>query len=331
MAPLAVALQLLHHTALFCAASRVIIGARHPASIGPPPSGMLNLKADFGAKGDAHCHAAPHTSVPMCSGTDDFDAIQAAVTRAYASQLPLLIPSGTYLVNSPIVMALAVEEALAGQPPLQQQLPRPRGSRWPRAAGMRERVSDGEANVYGPLRITGDGMHQSVIVAGPHFPKGSAIMSLPNISNHIEFSHFTVSGVKRADIGIDSPQEIHRSHFDSIGVNGTRIAGIRAAGFINTFESCMVRANEGIGLFLSPGPVDTAEQWTGSLWNNQVNILNNNLEWNRIGVVVANGDEVRIQGNNIEGCGGPGIMVSGVWGLVVRCFEPTSVHFKIFR
>ena len=60
-------------------------------------------------------------------------------------------------------------------------------------------------------------------------------------------------------------------------------------------------------------------------------LSNNNLEWNRIGVVVANGDEVRIQGNNFEGCVGPGIMVSGVWGLVVRCFEPTSVHFKIFR
>ena len=114
------------------------------------------------------------------------------------------------------------------------------------------------------------------------------------------------------------------SHFESIGVNGSRTAGIRAAGFINTFSNCMLRANnDAIGLFLSTWPTE------GSLWNNQVNVINCNLEWNRIGIVVANGDEVRITGNNIEGCLGPAIMVSGVWGLTISSNYMEDNNLKV--
>ena len=145
-----------------------------------------------------------------------------------------------------------------------------------------------------------------------------------SVSNHIQFSHFSIASGKRAGIGIDSPQEIHRSHFESIGVNGSRTAGIRAAGFINTFSNCMLRANnDAIGLFLSTWPTE------GSLWNNQVNVINCNLEWNRIGIVVANGDEVRITGNNIEGCLGPAIMVSGVWGLTISSNYMEDNNLKV--
>lgn len=107
-------------------------------------------------------------------------------------------------------------------------------------------------------------------------------------------------------------------------MNGSRTAGIRAAGFINTFSNCMLRANnDAIGLFLSTWPTE------GSLWNNQVNVINCNLEWNRIGIVVANGDEVRLTGNNIEGCLGPAIMASGVWGLTISSNYMEDNNLKV--
>ena len=253
-------------------ASQTVHYAQHHQSGG----GMLDVRADFGAKGDAVCGPGP-TSAPVCTGTDDHAAFQAAVVEAHESQRPLLIPSGTYLVNSPIVMALGAtpptkcSEALSASCPrrgrrhsadgvikcdacmmgknqvaskaaactaseiqvwcaaaaaaatVNSSPPAPpsqtrRAGRQPVSVGGRGRV--GEENVYGPLRITGDGMHQSVIVVGARFPKGSAVMSLPNTSSHIKFSHFTVAGGKHADFGIDAPQTFERSHFDSVGVNG---------------------------------------------------------------------------------------------------------------
>ena len=228
--------------------------AGHTSSSPSAADGVLNVKTDFGAKGDATCGPGP-TSAPVCVGTDDYSAIQAAVAEAYASQRPLLIPSGTYLVNSPIIMSLATAAATLGSVPqvsASRSFTGDDARREPRSTKRRSRL--GEENVYGPQRIFGEGLHQSVIVVGSHFPKCSAIISLPNTSSHIQFSHFTVAGGKHADIGIDAPQTFERSHFDSIGVNGTRVAGIRTSGWINTFENCMIRANEGIGLFLSSWP-----------------------------------------------------------------------------
>lgn len=139
---------------------------------GAPTGGMLNLKADFDAKGDASCPW--EVSVPVCTGTDDYAAIQAAVVEAYRSQQPLLIPSGTYLVNSPILMARPPA------PPLSHVLSRTTTGR---SALLRRNIG-GRGNdiegMYGPMRIIGDGIHQSVIVAGPRFPKGAAVLSLPN-------------------------------------------------------------------------------------------------------------------------------------------------------
>ena len=60
-----------------------------------------------------------------------------------------------------------------------------------------------------------------------------------------------------------------------------------------------------------------------------MNVINCNLEWNRIGIVVANGDEVRITGNNIEGCLGPAIMASGVWGLTITSNYMEDNNLKV--
>ena len=151
-------------------ASLLLLLLRSSTSGAPAGSGMLNLKADFGAKGDASCPW--EVSVPVCTGTDDYAAIQAAVVEAYMSQQPLLIPSGTYLVNSPILMARPPA------PPL-PHAPTTGAGRSPLLRRSTGRGNDIEG-MYGPMRIIGDGMHQTVIVAGPRFPKGAAVLSLPN-------------------------------------------------------------------------------------------------------------------------------------------------------
>eukprot|EP01048_Picozoa_sp_COSAG05_P011173 COSAG05_NODE_1036_length_6076_cov_159.776476_4_plen_111_part_00 len=92
-----------------------------------------------------------------------------------------------------------------------------------------------------------------------------AVISLPNITEYIEFSHFGVCGSKHklAKIGIDAPNTLTRSRFVSVSVNGTDVAGIRAAGWINRFEDMSLRSND-IGLWLSSAP--HADQ----IWNNQI-------------------------------------------------------------
>eukprot|EP01045_Picozoa_sp_COSAG04_P035353 COSAG04_NODE_8126_length_1020_cov_1.244300_2_plen_89_part_00 len=40
------------------------------------------------------------------------------------------------------------------------------------------------------------------------------------------------------------------------------------------------------------------------IWNNNVDVVNSNFEWNRIGIAIDAGDDVNIAGNDIEGHGG---------------------------
>ena len=40
------------------------------------------------------------------------------------------------------------------------------------------------------------------------------------------------------------------------------------------------------------------------IWNNNVDVVNSNFEWNRIGIAIDAGDNVNIAGNDIEGHGG---------------------------
>lgn len=272
----------------------VVAQARPPASAWshhlPPPTlvgaekHMLSV-LDFGATGDGR--------------TDDSAALQRAVDAAQSQNLPLLLPAGTYRLTSPVVVR-SDEKPKKGAVGSAQRSAR-RAARQLAAA----RPVFSAAKMYSPLRMLGDGIEESVLVAGSSM---AAVLSLPNISQFVEFSHFGIDCNKSAHIGIDAPNTLIRSRIASVGVNHSKIAGIRAAGWINRFEDLSLRAN-GIGLWLSAAPA--ADQ----IWNNQVDIINSNFEWNDVGIAIDAGDSVLVQGNDLEGHGGPALVAAGVWGL----------------
>ena len=273
---------------------------------------------DFGAKADGR--------------TDDRAAIQRAVDAAQTQNLPLLLPAGVYLLASPVVVRADVKPKVAAVSGTSRRAAR-RAARqlatWSlcplhsidkslylasHLSAIRStdsltcthrRSTSSAAQVYSPLRMLGDGIEESVLVAGAPMV---AVLSLPNISQFIEFSHFGIDCNRTAEIGIDAPNTLVRSRFASVGVNNSKTAGIRAAGWINRFEDLSLRAN-GIGLWLSAAPA--ADQ----IWNNQVDVVNSNFEWNRVGIAIDAGDSVLIQGNDLEGHSGPALIAAGVWGL----------------
>lgn len=176
--------------------------------------GLLNAK-DFGCVGDGR--------------TDDAKALQAAVDAAQSRGLPLLVPTGEYLLNSTIVIRADVSPKL-----LREVAARRKRGHHRQRQGRVARAHSTGGETRAPLRLVGDGIHSTVLVAGAPM---QAVLSLPNISEHIEFSHFSVCGGKKlAKFGIDAPNTLIRSRFVGVGVNDTDVAGIRAAGWINRFE-----------------------------------------------------------------------------------------------
>eukprot|EP01047_Picozoa_sp_COSAG01_P063789 COSAG01_NODE_8330_length_2826_cov_17.633297_2_plen_292_part_00 len=251
---------------------------------------MLSV-LDFGAMADGR--------------TDDSNAIQKAIDAAQSQNLPLLLPAGTYLLKSTVFVRADVKpKGTAAEPS---------GASWRGASRRSARIaarqrltrSGTTQQAYSPLRMVGDGLEESVLVAGAPM---EAVISLPNISQFIEFSHFGIDGNKSAQIGIDAPNTLIRSRFTAVGVNHSGTAGIRAAGWINRFEDLNLRAN-GIGLWLSAAPA--ADQ----IWNNQVDVIGSNFEWNRVGIAIDAGDSILVQGNDLEGHDGPALVAAGVWGL----------------
>ena len=255
--------------------------------LSPRGAGDMLSVLDFGAKANGR--------------TDDSAAVQRAVDAAQTQNLPLLLPAGTYLLTSSVTIRADVKPKVAAMSGSSQRAAR-RAARRQLASA---RFTYSATQVYSPLRMLGDGIEQSILVAGAPM---AAVLSLPNISQFIDFSHFGIDCNKSADIGIDAPNTLIRSRFASVGVNNSKTAGIRAAGWINRFEDLSLRAN-GIGLWLSAAPA--ADQ----IWNNQVDVVNSNFEWNDVGIAIDAGDSILIQGNDLEGHGGPALIAAGVWGL----------------
>jgi len=184
--------------------------AAGPAShqLSPRGAGDMLSALDFGAKADGR--------------TDDSAAVQRAVDAAQTQNLPLLLPSGTYLLTSPVIVRADVKpkkpKGSAAMPGSSQQRIARRAARQQLAAASRP-TSSATAQVYNPLRMMGDGIEQSVLVAGAPM---AAVISLPNISQFIDFSHFGIDCNKSAEIGIDAPNTLVRSRFVAVGVNHSR-------------------------------------------------------------------------------------------------------------
>ena len=138
-----------------------------------PPAGPAGEQLDareFGAAGDG-VH-------------DDAPALQKAVNAAQSSGRTLRIPAGVYLVNSTVVVA-PDEPLKKGSPACSASTPAPRrrgGRRAGRRGGGAPAVECGQ-----PLRLVGDGMYNTVLLAGRPM---AAVLLLPNITQFNHFSHF---------------------------------------------------------------------------------------------------------------------------------------------
>jgi hypothetical protein len=132
------------------------------------------------------------------------------------------------------------------------------------------------------------------------------------------FSHFAIDGMGVAQWGLKAKQ-VARSRVVALQVRGALSVGIEIGGWINRVEDCNVNFNS-IGIKFSG--------------NSNANVIqNNNLEGNRLaGIVVGFGDGgVVITGNEIEGTGGPAIVVLGdihAINIVNNYFEGNSVGYQ---
>jgi hypothetical protein len=251
-------------------------------------SGPLNVRS-FGAKGDGT--------------TDDTDAIQKAIDQAqqvsalsmaschpvpYEAALcalsrPVYFPAGLYVVTSSLRIAQST--------PMHFVPPR--------------RLS---------LRLYGDGMHQSAVVAGAPMdavlrfeghgpPRGWGKGGNTTSSHAIENMRFDAASLANYSVAAAA---ITRSQFRSSYFSGARIAGLFLGyGWINSINGCYFVKNL-IGLHL-----DNAV--------NSVSCVDGNFETNfGAGVIVNSGAAVRLEGNDFESMGGPAIIANGISALSVR-------------
>jgi hypothetical protein len=258
------------------------------AACTPPPVGgygPLDVRS-FGAKGDGV--------------TDDAPAIQKAIDHAQqvsalqgptGPSRPVYFPAGLYLVNSSLkVVSTHVK-------------------------GTNKRLALS-------LRLFGDGMAQSVVMAGApmdavlrfegHGPQAGAAGVTTN-GHTVESLEFNAAGLANYSVAATA---ITRSLFRYSDFSGARIAGLFLGwGWINDVLECYFTGNL-IGVYL-----DNAV--------NSVNVVDGNFESNHgVGIIVNSGAMVRLEGNEMESMGGPGIIVNSVSALTVRSnyFEANNQH-----
>lgn len=272
--------------------------AGQPRTLGGPPAptlagvqlaGALNAM-DFGAAGDGR--------------TDDAPALQLAIDTAQYSRKPLLLPAGLYLVNSSLHV------------------------RW--NAGRQQTncsgpASGSRATCPSALHLIGEGGWGWITTIQAGAPMDAVITvdwgppspSAPGASPgeaHL-FANFgimagTPGPVHNEEVSIDAglaqyglrAQAICRSRVEGLSVSGAMQVGIEFDGWINYIVGNNVGHNS-IGIAAGQGSEANA-----------VVIRDNNLEVNMLaGIVIGNGNQILIEGNEIEGTGGPAIVS---WGNI---------------
>ena len=158
----------------------------------------------------------------------------------------------------------------------------------------------------GPLGLIGQGRDLSIITAVR--PMNAVInfsAVIPEPTDGHTLSNLLIDAAHQANYSVRAPA-ITRSYFLSVGVISSRLAGLSLGyGWCNRVELCEVRYNH-IGLH------------TYNMANN-IDIVDNIFEDNTgIGMYLGTGEQMRIEGNVVEGHGGPGIMVVASPGLVIQ-------------
>jgi hypothetical protein len=215
---------------------------------------------------------------------DDSAAIQKAIDLAQnGTSRAVYFPGGHYLVNRSLSVA-----------------------------NTRQPVDPKGQALAGSVRLFGDGMRQSAVVAGQpmdavlrfvgHAPQGSGKPGLTTGGHSVENMAFGAEGLANYSVAAAG---ITRSQFRYAAFSGARIAGLMLGyGWINDVLECYFEYNL-IGLYL-----DNAV--------NSVNVLDSNFEENYgVGLIVNSGEMVRIEGNEFESQGGPGIIANKIGALTL--------------
>ena len=275
--------------ALVVFGSALLVCSASAAPRNPGGPGPLNV-LDFGAHGDG--------------STDDSAAIQKAIdeaqdpsaARGAVAGNPVMgravyFPSGTYLVNRTVTVARVHSPATTR-----------------------------------PVRLFGDGMKQSLLLAGKEMdavlrfdgqaPGSGGAAGLMTNGHIVE--NLWVSGAGLANYSIAAPA-ITRSQVRFSMFTDARVAGLALGfGWINEVTQCFFKGNL-IGLYL-----DNAI--------NSVNVLDCNFESNfGVGIIVNSGAMVRVEGSEFESQGGPAMIVNSVRALTVRSnyFEANNMQANI--
>lgn len=259
---------------------------------------------DFGAKGDC-AHPGPYGQDSGCldcvsCDTDDAPALQRAIDAAQLSGRALYIPAGVYLVNTTLVIRCSGARDM-----IEDNSPNP--------------MCDGVVNAthrFRPLRMMGEGMEQTVVLAGQPMRSVLELEALPLPPGGAD-----EGGMTHNITGMHSVENIHfDAHYlannsvMSFGVIRTRFKGVAATsalqygfslhnGFILQIEDCKMAHNWLAGVFVSEN-------------DNAIEITNCEPSGNYgHGIVAVGGAQISIHRNTIEGNGGAGIFASGVEAL----------------
>eukprot|EP01044_Picomonas_judraskeda_P006450 COSAG03_NODE_643_length_6532_cov_3.761387_2_plen_630_part_00 len=250
----------------------------------PAAYGPLDVR-DFGAVGDGV--------------TDDAPAIQRAINQAQqvsalgkpsGPSRPVYFPAGFYVVKR----TLEINST---------------------------HLNESNHQLALSLRLYGDGMAQSIIVAGAamdavvRFGGYGPTGGIPGVTTNghtIESMAFNAAGLANYSVAATA---ITRSLFRFADFSGARIAGLFLGyGWINDVLECYFTGNL-VGLYL-----DNAV--------NSVNVVDGNFEDNYgVGIIVNSGAMVRLEGNEFESMGGPGIIANAISALTIRSnyFEANNV------
>ena len=228
------------------------------------PAGWgLNAK-DFGAVGDGVA--------------DDAKALSAAIDAATRQGRTLLLPAGTYRVNSTVNVP----------------------------------AEDGEngAALRHALRMVGEGYLSQIVAAVPmHAVLNLSCLSGPTEGaaapipmENVYIADLSVSAAGLANFSVFAPG-IARSRFERLEIGGALTAGLSIGyGWCNYVEGCRFSGNE-IGLHTYNSA-------------NNIDVINTIFEGNTgVGYYISGGAQINVEGCVIEGNGGPGVVVMGAIGV----------------
>jgi len=175
---------------------------------------------DFGALGNCSRGTTPSTLTEVACDVDDAPALQRAVDAAQLQGRSLFIPAGVYGVASPVVVRctgardLVYDNGVGG------------GGGLTLCSGF----DPSSGRVYHPLRISGEGMESTVLIATaamqavlelgvgglPLELGGSSGAGLPNVTSMLQITQMHLHANRLAQFGVHSAGII-RSRFSYLG------------------------------------------------------------------------------------------------------------------